>query len=105
MGLVVRARRAALLGGDYELCLLDYHLGSRTGLELLRETVSSGCTTPIILLTGHDDLQTDVEAMNAGAADYLVKGQFGTCLLERTIRYARGLADQRRQALCAAAER
>ena len=32
--------------------------------------------TPIILLTGNDDRDIDVEAMEAGAADYLVKGQF-----------------------------
>ncbi len=49
----------------------------RTGLELLRETITSGCATPVILLTGNDDWDTDVEAMEAGAADYLIKGQFG----------------------------
>jgi diguanylate cyclase (GGDEF)-like protein/PAS domain S-box-containing protein len=91
--------KEALLSGRHELCLLDYHLGARTGLELLRETTSKGCTTPVILLTGNDDWQTDVEAMQAGAADYLIKGQFGTCLLERSIRYARGFAAQRQHTL------
>ena len=61
--------------------------------------MSRGCTTPIILLTGNDDWNTDVEAMEAGAADYLVKGQFGTCLLERSIRYARGFAAERQHTL------
>ena len=91
--------RTALLSGRHELCLLDFHLGSRTGLELLRETSSIGCPTPIILLTGNDDWNTDVEAMEAGAADYLVKGQFGTSLLERSIRYARGFAAERQHTL------
>jgi diguanylate cyclase (GGDEF)-like protein/PAS domain S-box-containing protein len=91
--------KEALLSGRHELCLLDYHLEARTGLELLRETMSRGCTTPIILLTGNDDWNTDVEAMEAGAADYLVKGQFGTCLLERSIRYARGFAAERQHTL------
>ncbi len=91
--------REALLSGRHELCLLDYHLGARTGLDLLRETTSKGCTTPVILLTAHDDLQTDVEAMKAGAADYLIKGQFGPCVLERSIRYARGFAAERQHNL------
>ncbi len=91
--------KAALLSGRHEICLLDYHLDARTGLELLRETTSRGCTTPVILLTGHNDWNTDVEAMEAGAADYLVKGQFGTCRLERSIRYARGLIAERQHTL------
>jgi diguanylate cyclase (GGDEF)-like protein/PAS domain S-box-containing protein len=91
--------KEALLSGRHELCLLDYHLGARTGLELLRETTSKSCSTPVILLTGNDDWHTDVEAMEAGAADFLVKGQFGTCLLERSIRYARGFAAERRHTL------
>ena len=62
--------KEALLSGSHELCLLDYHLGARTGLELLREAISRGCTTPVILLTGNDDWDTDVMAMEAGAADY-----------------------------------
>ncbi len=66
------AAKVAILSGHHTLCFLDYHLGARTGLELLREVVAQGCTTPIILLTGHDDWDVDVEAMEAGAADYLV---------------------------------
>ena len=66
--------KEALLSGRHELCLLDYHLGARTGLELLREAITRGCATPVILLTGNDDWDTDVEAMEAGAADYLIKG-------------------------------
>ncbi len=93
------AAKVAILSGHHTLCFLDYHLGARTGLELLREVVAQGCTTPIILLTGHDDWDVDVEAMEAGAADYLVKGQFGTRKLERAIRYAMGFAVERQKAL------
>ena len=57
------------------------------------------CRTPIILLTGNDDWDTDVKAMEAGAADYLVKGQFGPNLLERSIRYAMGFAGERQKTL------
>jgi signal transduction histidine kinase len=50
--------------------------------------LARGCKAPIILLTGTDDWETDVEAMKAGAADYLVKGHIDPRLLERSIRYA-----------------
>src|SRR6476469_7877109 len=68
--------RDALLGGEYDLCLMDYHLGARTGPDLLRETAAGGGKTPSILLTGNGDIDVDVKAMEAGAADYLVKGAF-----------------------------
>jgi two-component system NtrC family sensor kinase len=78
----------AILQGHHDVCLVDYRLGKRTGLELLRETAGSGFKTPMILLTGQGDHEIDVEAMKSGAADYLVKGQMTAALLERTIRYA-----------------
>ena len=73
--------------------LLDYCLGRRDGIELVREAVDRGCDVPIILLTGNGDRDVDLEAMRAGAADYLVKGEITSVLIERTIRYA--LARQR----------
>ena len=73
---------------EHDVYLLDYHLGERSGLELLREALRKGCKGPIILLTGQGDRELDLEAMQAGAADYLVKGQIDAPLLERSIRYA-----------------
>jgi signal transduction histidine kinase len=73
---------------QHNLYLIDFRLGEKDGIELLREALALGCKAPIILLTGHDDWETDLEAMKAGAADYLVKGRFDARLLERSIRYA-----------------
>jgi len=73
---------------QYDVCLLDYRLGEWNGLDLLRTVKEKGCRTPIILLTGQGDYEVDIEAMRAGAADYLVKGQINSPLLERSIRYA-----------------
>jgi signal transduction histidine kinase len=73
---------------QHDVYLFDYHLGHSDGLELLREALARGCKAPIILLTGNDNWETDVEAMKAGAADYLVKGHLDARLLERSIRYA-----------------
>ena len=68
--------------------LLDYCLGRRDGIELVREAIGRGCDAPIILLTGNGDRDVDLEAMRAGAADYLVKGEITAVLIERAIRYA-----------------
>ncbi len=74
--------------GLHDAYLLDFRLGEHSGLELLHQAVADGCTAPIILLTGQGDHDVDVEAMKAGAADYLVKGQVDAALLERSLRFA-----------------
>src|SRR5580704_1394656 len=78
----------AIEQNQHDVYLFDYHLGHADGLSLLREALARGCKAPIILLTGNDNWETDVEAMKAGAADYLVKGHLDARLLERSIRYA-----------------
>lgn len=78
----------AMRANDYDVFLFDYRLGDRTGLDLLRETVANGYKVPVILLTGQGDHEVDVEAMELGASDYLVKGRIDASLLEHSIRYA-----------------
>ncbi|HVG37702.1 MAG TPA: EAL domain-containing protein [Pyrinomonadaceae bacterium] len=87
------AARGAVGRADHDVYLLDYRLGERTGLELLRETISDRRRAPMILLTGQGDREVDFEAMRAGAADYLVKGQLDASTLGRAIRYAVGRAE------------
>ena len=82
------AGRKAILEGAYDLFLLDFRLGEFTGLELLREGQRANRRAPMILLTGQGDREIDEEAMRAGAADYLVKGQLSSDSLERAMRYA-----------------
>jgi two-component system cell cycle sensor histidine kinase/response regulator CckA len=67
--------------------LVDYRLGARSGIDLVREAAARGCTCPLILLTGQGSYEVDLEAMQAGAADYLSKGELSAPLLERAIRY------------------
>ncbi len=78
----------SMLEGEYDIFLVDYRLGHRDGLELLHEATAKGCRAPIILLTGRGGYNVDLQAMAAGAADYLVKDQVHGALLERSIRYA-----------------
>jgi len=72
----------------HDLYLVDYRLGERDGLEILRQAGQLGITAPLILLTGQGDGDVDLAAMRAGAADYLIKGKIDAPLLERSIRYA-----------------
>ncbi len=84
---------ARVLGGTYAACLLDYQLGDRNGLELIRAAMAGGARTPIVFLTAESSERVDIEAMNAGALDYLVKGEISSRTLERSLRYALKLGD------------
>ncbi|MEM7042121.1 MAG: EAL domain-containing protein [Pseudomonadota bacterium] len=72
----------------HDVVIVDYRLGERNGLELVREAVHLGSHIPFIVLTGEGDREIDLEAMHAGATDYLVKGEISGPLLDRSIRYA-----------------
>jgi PAS domain S-box-containing protein len=73
---------------EHDIYFVDYRLGNKTGLDLLKEAISLGCDDPIILLTGKGNKAIDIEAMKAGATDYLVKSELNTEKLERCIRYS-----------------
>ncbi|MEY4686999.1 MAG: hypothetical protein RIR76_1022 [Verrucomicrobiota bacterium] len=84
---------ARLLTGEFAACLLDYQLGERDGLQLIREATARGCATPIIFLTAESAERVDLAAMEAGALDYLVKGEITPRTLERSLRYALRLGE------------
>ncbi len=73
---------------NFDIYLIDYHLGAKTGLELIKEAVRNNWEQPFILLTGKGNQQIDIEAMQAGAVDYLIKSELDTEKLERCIRYS-----------------
>jgi diguanylate cyclase (GGDEF)-like protein/PAS domain S-box-containing protein len=72
----------------YDAYLIDYRLGHRTGLELVKEGFGSGPRAPVILLTGQHDYEIDLEASALGVADYVTKQALDATGLERAIRYA-----------------
>jgi diguanylate cyclase (GGDEF)-like protein/PAS domain S-box-containing protein len=78
----------ALQRGRYDVCLLDYQLGERSGLEFLREAKLRNIHTPIVILTGHGTRELDMQALQAGASDYVVKGEFTAETLDKTLRYS-----------------
>jgi PAS domain S-box-containing protein len=73
---------------EHDVYLLDYFMGAHNGLELLKKAVEDGCKAPVIFLTAHGNYAVDLKAMEAGASDYLVKGEFTAPVLERSIRYS-----------------
>jgi len=74
--------------GGYDVFLVDYRLGRRSGLDLLCGELQEGRLGPVIILTGQDAREVDVEAMKHGAAGYLVKSELRSRHLARTLRYA-----------------
>lgn len=75
---------------EHDIYLIDYNLGERNGIELVKQVMNSGINMPFIFLTSIDDYKIDYEAMQVGATDYLIKSKISEDLLERSIRYAIG---------------
>ncbi len=73
---------------SYDVYLIDLHLGRWNGFDLIKSGLAAGCHKPLILLTGAGEREIDRQAMQLGAADYLVKGQFNAPMLERALLYA-----------------
>ncbi len=86
----------ALASGKYAGCLLDYQLGDRSGLDLLRQAGPALAATPVILITGWTAGDIDLEAINAGALDYLVKTEITPRTLERSLRYVIKMSESMR---------
>lgn len=78
---IIRAR-------DHDVYLFDYRLGAYSGLDLLKEIQAADKRIPVIFLTGQTEGDVDVEAMHAGAEDFLVKAHLNPTSLEHAVRYA-----------------
>ncbi len=74
----------------HDVYLVDFRLGARTGLDLIREAFAARPRAPVLVLTGQSDYEIDLEASELGVTDYLVKQQLDASTLERSIRYAVG---------------
>jgi FixJ family two-component response regulator len=77
----LQSRRA-----DAPSCIiLDVRLPGSSGLDFQRELVRSGVRTPVIFLTGHADIPMTVQAMKAGAVEFLTKPYRDQALLEAVL--------------------
>lgn len=76
------------LTAEVQCVVVDLSLPDATGLEALRQVLSMAPGTAVLVLTGLDDAHVGVEAVAAGAQDYLVKQDVDERLLARAISYA-----------------
>lgn len=89
--------------GEFEVILLDLGLPDARGIDTFRRMLPSAASTPVVVLTGLDDKEIALKAVQLGAQDYLVKGHLDTPLLMRSLLYA--IERQRLQAEIQAHER
>jgi len=62
-----------LLISKYDLVILDWNLPGMSGPEVLKKLRGSGCSTPVLMLTGKSNIMDKTEGFDAGADDYLTK--------------------------------
>jgi len=72
----------------HDVYLVDHRIGGRSGVELVAAAISGGCQAPLIVMANDDNRELDTAAMQARAADVLVKELHDAAALERAIRYA-----------------
>src|SRR6187431_3155503 len=72
----------------HDIYFVDFRLGAKNGLDLIKDALENKCEEPMILLTGKGSNEIDIMAMQVGAVDYLIKSELTTEKLERCIRYA-----------------
>ncbi|HEY4709040.1 MAG TPA: sigma-54 dependent transcriptional regulator [Candidatus Acidoferrales bacterium] len=68
------AARNAMARQTFDLILLDLIMPGEDGLAFLRSLRAAGDATPVLIASALDTARTAVEALNSGAADYIVKG-------------------------------
>ncbi len=71
-----------------DVVLLDLNLPDTKGLTSHQQLFTAYPHLPVIVTSGLDDQDTAIKAVQSGAQDYLIKGDFNSTALERAIRYA-----------------
>jgi PAS domain S-box-containing protein len=95
IALTCESARGELDASEFDLVTVDYQMPDGDGLELLDEIASRDGHPPAIMVTGHGDEETAVEAFKRGAAGYVAKDRRLTTLLveeaERAIAFRRAV--------------
>lgn len=58
---------------SFQVIFTDIILGGKTGIDLLRAAIESGCNCPVVMITGAPDVESASEALRLGAYDYIPK--------------------------------
>ncbi|MFO0580261.1 MAG: hybrid sensor histidine kinase/response regulator [Polyangia bacterium] len=75
-------------GDKYDCLMIDCYLPGVSGLELIRDLRARGIWTPILAVTGRDDIAIEKALIGAGASDYMPKQDLHPERLARRLRYA-----------------
>ncbi len=73
---------------EHDIGLLDYHLGTRTGLDLMNEAKAKNIHFPMIMLTGQGNENLVMKALELGVIDYIPKHSISSDNLQRAIRHS-----------------
>jgi signal transduction histidine kinase len=88
---------------SFDCAFFDFRLPDRDGVALLRDVRAAGVRTPVIVLTGFGDEQTVLDAMKAGATDYVAKSAVSPERIGQAVRAAVRLGNAERQTALARA--
>lgn len=83
----------AIVASEHDVCVVDHHIGARTGFDLLARVTAEGLHVPIVFVTEPGDHGTGVTAVGAGASCYIVEDSIGSEHLDQCLRQA---VEQRR---------
>ena len=72
----------------FDIILADLGLPDSQGIDTFLKLQRASPNTPIVVLTGNEDLELEGNILQAGAQDYLIKGRFDVHLLGKTLRLA-----------------
>jgi two-component system response regulator PilR (NtrC family) len=91
----VAAARAQLAAEKYDLCLTDMRLPDGSGMDLISHISQRFPETPVAMITAHGNVEAAVEALKAGAFDFVTK-PVDLGVLRRLVQNALDLGEQRR---------
>ncbi|MBI4203778.1 MAG: sigma-54-dependent Fis family transcriptional regulator [Betaproteobacteria bacterium] len=95
----VKEAAGKLARGDVDVALCDIKLPDGSGIDLVRDALASGIDTAFVMVTAYGSMETAVEALRAGASDYIVKPVRSEEVLHRLAQIAavRGLREENRE--------
>ena len=79
---------AAIIEEEHDVCVVDHHIGFRTGFDLLASITTEEIDVPVVFVTESGDHGTGVTAVGAGASCYIVEDSIGSEHLDRCLRQA-----------------
>ncbi|MDA0656945.1 MAG: GGDEF domain-containing response regulator [Proteobacteria bacterium] len=91
-----------LAKNSYDVVITDYYLASESALDVIAGIKTLGYDVPVVVLTAASSLDSDMQAMEIGAYDYLEKGSVSPEIFDRCVRYVLARVDAEAQIRVAA---